>query len=206
MKRTIASIISAIVVSAAVSASADEIYRVTAGDTLSRIGKQYGVSYQQIMAANGLSNTTIYVGQVLTIPTGGSPAVVSTHDPVYRDAVPSHTYPSSPSDRFGPPTVPDYRTVEPATTGGYTSAPTHYPATVHEPSGPFSVTTPASCRMHHRGSTYVVQHGDSVRSISKKFDVAFWDLRKENDIMFSRIYPGQVLKIPKREATIGVAF
>ena len=51
-------------------------YTVKAGDTLSRIAMQFGVTVNAIMAANNLSNANlIYVGQVLNIPggSGGTP-------------------------------------------------------------------------------------------------------------------------------------
>lgn len=43
-------------------------YVVRRGDTLYSIARQYGVTVQAIMAANGLSNYNIYVGQQLRIP------------------------------------------------------------------------------------------------------------------------------------------
>ena len=45
-------------------------YTVRPGDTLSGIARYYGTTVSAIMAANGLYSTTIYVGQVLCIPTG----------------------------------------------------------------------------------------------------------------------------------------
>ena len=50
-------------------------YTVQSGDTLSGIGAKYGVSYQAIASANGISDpNVIYPGQVLVIPgaSGGS--------------------------------------------------------------------------------------------------------------------------------------
>jgi hypothetical protein len=43
-------------------------YVVMPGDTLIGIGEKYGVTFQEIMAANGLSSWTIYPGQKLLIP------------------------------------------------------------------------------------------------------------------------------------------
>ncbi|OPY55972.1 MAG: Spore cortex-lytic enzyme precursor [Pelotomaculum sp. PtaU1.Bin035] len=47
-------------------------YTVRAGDCLYQIGRRFGVSYQEIMRANGLSDTVIYQGMVLTIPGGAA--------------------------------------------------------------------------------------------------------------------------------------
>ena len=47
-------------------------YTVYWGDTLFSIGKRFGTSWQSIAYANGLYYPTIYAGQRLTIPCGGS--------------------------------------------------------------------------------------------------------------------------------------
>lgn len=58
----------------AVSNSANDGYHtVQRGENLFRIGLKYGVSVAAIQAANGISGTTIYVGQRLVIPSGSSP-------------------------------------------------------------------------------------------------------------------------------------
>ncbi len=50
-------------------------YVVKSGDTLSAIGARFGVSYQAIAQASGISNPNlIFPGQVLTIPGKGSPS------------------------------------------------------------------------------------------------------------------------------------
>lgn len=68
-------------------------YRVRSGDTLGEIGERFGVSASAIMAANGLSSTTIQPGQVLRIPTndggggGGRVHVVSSGEALYLIAL-----------------------------------------------------------------------------------------------------------------------
>lgn len=48
-------------------------YTVRSGDTLSKIGAKFGVSYQAIAKANGISNpNVIHVGQKLKIPAKGT--------------------------------------------------------------------------------------------------------------------------------------
>ena len=46
------------------------IYTVKSGDSLSRIGKQHGVSVYALQRHNGLSNSNIRIGQKLSIPDG----------------------------------------------------------------------------------------------------------------------------------------
>ncbi|MPZ98867.1 MAG: LysM peptidoglycan-binding domain-containing protein [Dehalococcoidia bacterium] len=48
--------------------SAETSYEVQPGDTLSGIAESYGVTVEDIQAANDLSGTDIFVGQELTIP------------------------------------------------------------------------------------------------------------------------------------------
>ena len=57
-------------------------YTVKPGDTLSGIGKKYGVSYQDIAKENGISNPNlIYAGQTLNIGGDNSAAAQSTTTP-----------------------------------------------------------------------------------------------------------------------------
>jgi LysM repeat protein len=51
---------------------------VQSGENLFRIALQYGLSYQQLAAHNGIANPNfIVVGQVLKIPSGASGGVVT---------------------------------------------------------------------------------------------------------------------------------
>lgn len=59
------------------SSTADAIYTVTFGDTLSKIAVRYGVSSASLVEANGLPNANhVWIGQKLRIP-GGANANVS---------------------------------------------------------------------------------------------------------------------------------
>jgi LysM repeat protein len=56
-------------------APSGQTYVVRRGDTLSAIALRYGVSTWALVQANGIRNPSfVYVGQVLRIPAGGSPA------------------------------------------------------------------------------------------------------------------------------------
>ena len=56
---------------AAVGASSSSIYTVQSGDTLSRIASRAGITVSSLKAANGMSKSTIRVGQKLRIPVSG---------------------------------------------------------------------------------------------------------------------------------------
>lgn len=60
-------------------AEANWQYTVKSGDTLYLIGQRVGVSAANLKAANGLGGASLYPGQVLTIPTGGSSTNLDTY-------------------------------------------------------------------------------------------------------------------------------
>lgn len=49
------------------------VYKVKRGDSLGEIARYYGVTVQDLKRANGLTSSTIYVGQRLYIPRSSSP-------------------------------------------------------------------------------------------------------------------------------------
>jgi len=58
-----------LVIPGAAETPARELYKVQPGDTLSSIAQRFGVSLQDLMTANGITDPdAIYVGQVLRIP------------------------------------------------------------------------------------------------------------------------------------------
>jgi LysM repeat protein len=64
----------ALLTAAAPAALADsQVHTVEPGETLFRISLKYGVSIQAIQAANGITGTRIYAGQVLIIPDPNAP-------------------------------------------------------------------------------------------------------------------------------------
>ena len=98
-------------------------YVVVAGDTLGLIADKFSVSLFDLMAANGLANQDfIQVGQELTIPLGGIPAITPTFTPI---PIPTDT-----PLPFEPPTpLPEDAEVpaEPAATVGPSPTPTNSP-------------------------------------------------------------------------------
>jgi LysM repeat protein len=96
----------AIVFSFLSEAGADERYRVLKGDNLYRIGRKFGISYNKIMAANGLRSTTIYPNQVLVIPSQSktAPPAPPAQAPVIATRSPDriHTRPAAPVARANP--------------------------------------------------------------------------------------------------------
>lgn len=82
------------VASAPASPVAGTIHEVKAGETLTRISAQYGVSVAAIQEANGIDDPTkIRVGTQLTIPKAGESAPA----PVAKTNAPAETKPAAPA-------------------------------------------------------------------------------------------------------------
>jgi LysM repeat protein len=56
-------------------------YKVMAGDTLYKVSRLYGVTLQELAAANHMANYYVYVNQVLVIPVHGAPTATPTATP-----------------------------------------------------------------------------------------------------------------------------
>ena len=87
------------------------IFTVPAGDTLSQIGVQYGVSYESIASANHLQDPNlIYAGEKLVIPSGGSwapaPAQSAPQQPQQPSYQPSNPQPVSSAGGVSIPGMP----------------------------------------------------------------------------------------------------
>ena len=107
------------------NAGADQKYRVAKGDNLSKIGRNFGVPYKQIMAANRLKSTVIYPNQILVIPSPASRTVPSA------SAVPVPSVKARPSA----PSVPREKVRELARINERVKAPKPPPITEEDPLG-----------------------------------------------------------------------
>jgi LysM repeat protein len=87
------------------------IHVVQPGENLFRIGLKYGVSWTALMEANGLTDTTIYVGQRLIIPLGDDAPAAASPSPA--DSAPG---PASPPPTESAPAAPPAPTSASSTT------------------------------------------------------------------------------------------
>jgi LysM repeat protein len=94
-------------------ATGNVIHIVQRGETLFMIGLQYGLTWDRIAAANGIVGNTIFAGQQLIIPTGGSSNVPPANPPP-NDTPPAASPPTQAPPTETPPTSP------PADTSGNT--------------------------------------------------------------------------------------
>ena len=87
------------------------LYYVQPGDTLSSIARGYGISVLQLMQANCLTSTVIYVGQILRVP----PIILITLTPT-ASATPTDTPTPTPTPSATPTGIPSPTSTETPTT------------------------------------------------------------------------------------------
>lgn len=193
----------------ATSASAQpQTYTVVAGDNLFRIALRFNTTVSALAQANNITNVSIvYVGQTLVIPGGTAPTPTVTPAPgATATPIPtSGTYTVQRGDTLGSiarqfnttfqalaqaNNLPNPNLIyvgQVLNVPGGSTAPT--PTATPAPSE--TVTPPAS------GSTYTVQRGDTLSSISRRVGVSATALAQANGITNPNlIFVGQVLSIP----------
>lgn len=167
-------------------------YTVQSGDTLSSIATRYGVTVENLASINGLSNPNlIYPGEVLKIYPENNRNIVD------RDKMEfSSTYIVRLGDtlsfiarRFDT-TVNDLVELNDIANPNLI-----YPGEILKiPTVGNEDSKSSSARQYTK--TYIVQRGDTLTSISRKFDISVDRLAEINNIQdINLIYPGQVLKI-----------
>lgn len=176
--------------SAAAATPPPDVYIVKAGDTLSSIAEQLGVSVSALQQANGITDPrSLQIGQQLKVPQPGqTPAPSATA----RSGGPSLGTPGpQPTAAGGPVNIPP--------TGG---APSGSGTPIPTLNGGGSVTASPSAG----GSEYVVKAGDSACKIATENKITVQELAAANNMTVSqitRLQPGQVLKIPPSTGHIG---
>lgn len=167
-------------------------YTVQSGDTLSSIATRYGVTVEDLASINGLSNPNlIYPGEVLKIYPENNRNIVN------RDKMEfSSTYIVRLGDtlsliakRFNT-TVNDLVKLNDIDNPNliYPGEILKIPTVVNEDS------KSSSARQYIK--TYIVQIGDTLSGIARKFNISVDRLAEINNIQdVNLIYPGQVLKI-----------
>ncbi len=179
----------------------NRIYIVQANDTLWDIAQSFSVSVDSLCAANGLSKrSVIRPGQQLALPDGSSHRPVSrtVSSPPEVPATSTGTYTVRTGDTlydiarsFGV-AVTDLRQVNDLKGSRI------YPGTVLRIPSSASVSAPD--RVAGGVTTYRVRKGDTLYDIARRFGTTISSLRQANGLKSSRIYPGDVLRIPPSQA------
>ncbi len=164
------------------------IHIVQWGENLTSISKRYGVSIQDIVAANHLANPNrIYVGQRLVIPLTPGPSAEPSGDAV-RHLVQSGDTLSSLAVRY-------HSTVHAIVQANKLVNPSYIYV------GQVLIIPTASPALPKEGVYYVVRAGDTLAKIAYQYQVSSWTLAQINNLTNpSLIYVGQTLFIPGADA------
>lgn len=171
------------------------VYTVQSGDTLYKIANQYGVSVNDIIEFNQLPSASLSINQQLLIPTGESNP--SEPNGVIRYTVKSGDSLWKIANQYGI-TVDELIAANNLTnTTLQIGEVLIIPGRTEEPETPIEPTPPSNNVIE-----YVVQSGDSLYSIAKKYGVTARDLQEYNNLPSTLLSIGQVLLIPATESYI----
>lgn len=168
-------------------------HTVAAGDTLTRVAANYGVTIAAIEKVNGINDySMIRVGQVLKIPPRTpAPTTAKTEAPASQPVARSASSPSAASTPTGKQKA--FLATQPVTKKAVIAAvPTNRIA-----SGEAAKPKPAAAAPTTETVIYEVVKGDNPYSIARKFKVNYNKLIEINGITDpTKIQIGQKLKIP----------
>ncbi|WP_400246637.1 LysM peptidoglycan-binding domain-containing protein [Niallia sp. JL1B1071] len=165
-------------------------YTVVAGDSLSVIARNFGITIDDLKRANSLTSDAIRVGQVLAIPSN------ATHAPTPSPVQPTTTnytvvagdYLWSVAQRFGT-SVSDLKSINNLTSDVLQIGQTlQIPSTASESSK--TVTE------ERKTFTYYVKSGDTLSLLSKQFSVTVDSILSANLLRSDILQIGQALSIP----------
>ena len=163
-------------------------YTVQSGDSLYKIATRYETTVQEIIDANGLTSTVLSIGQQLKIPTvGGTPSLPPTTEQTTYIVKKGDSLWSI-ANQFGV-TVDDILKIN-----NLSSSTLQIGQELRIPSSS-SPSNPSQTK------NYTVQKGDSLWTISRKYNVSVDDIIRANNLSSSSLQIGQVLKIPTTSTT-----
>jgi LysM repeat protein len=177
-------------------------YRVRSGDNLLAIARNLGVSVSELEEVNNLDRgNNVYTGQVLLVPNrrlnGPAPEEIKRllNQPAAGGAAPALA--AVPAAE--PVDAPEAAVAMVKPDLAERPAPVIEPAP--EPVAPEpAVATPAPAPPEPataRGSSYVVEKGDTPYGIARKFGISYQDLMRDNGISDPRFLKvGQEIKVP----------
>jgi membrane-bound lytic murein transglycosylase D len=173
------------------------VYVVQRNDTLWDISRAFSVPLERLCAANGLSRRSIIrPGQRLAIPNGSTKTAAPSQRQAWRDGGATHTV------RAGDTLYDiarDYNVSVNALkqANGLRSSRIYPGKELRIP-----VSSESSTPKHPTPNpgTYEVRRGDTLYDIARRFGVSISELRRANGLRTSRIYPGDVLRIPSSQA------
>ena len=161
-----------------------DTYTVERGDTLWSISKKFNTSVNDLKKANNLINNSLYVGQILKVP-----GYYTAEDTNITYVVKKGDTLYSISRIYG---------VSIDTLRKYNNLTSDILSIGQEIMIPSSETivTPSEDEIINEPNTYIVQRGDTLFSISRKFGIPVNDIKIQNNLTSDILSVGQVLSIP----------
>jgi len=158
------------------------IYTVQKGDTLYSIAKKYGFNVDEIINYNNLDNTSLSIGEQILIPNVEEEADYITHivksgDNLYNIATTYNT------------TVNEIKTLN------------NLSSNLLSINQKLLIPKTETPTINDNYTTYIVQLGDSLWSISKKFNTTTDTIKDYNNLTTNLLSIGQQLKIPTTESS-----
>lgn len=158
------------------------VYTVKSGDTLYKIANQFGVSVDEIIRANNLTNTTLQIGDVLIIPsTSQTPEVpVEPTPPVSNNieyVVKSGDSLYSIAKKYG-------------VTASELQRYNNLPSTLLSIGQVLLIPTTGSY------ITYTVKRGDSLYNIARDYNTTVDEIKRINGLTSNLLSIGQTLMLP----------
>ena len=157
------------------------VYIVKAGDSLYSIGQEYGLTVDELIDYNNLSTTSLQINQQLLIP-----KTTEVLTPISTYTVKSGDTLYSIANRYNT-TVNELMSLNNLTTSVLSVGQT--------------LKVPTSTSSANNYVEYVVKSGDSLYIISQRYNTTVDELKKLNNLSSNLLSIGQVLKIPKTEAS-----
>ena len=170
--------------------SKSDTYTVVRGDTLWNIAKKFNTTVDNLKKINNLEGNMLYIGQNLVVPEYFTTEdtnityVVKKGDTLYFIAT---LYGVSVNDLKN--------------SNNLSSDILSIGQEIKIPSGE-SIITPSEDEIINQDNVYIVQIGDTLYSISRKFNVPVNDIKINNNLTSDLLKVGQVLNIPTSNISI----
>ncbi|MFV2072467.1 MAG: LysM peptidoglycan-binding domain-containing protein [Thermoanaerobaculales bacterium] len=173
------------------------IHTVRSGESLYSISRKYGSNVSAIRQANGLRGSLIRPGQSLVVPRFGDGGTAAKPQPARTSD--DGTYVVKGRDTLWD--IAQSFGVSVSALRRSNDLPTSriYPGTVLVIPGDAHPTT-SSSQTVSATTTYRVRRGDTLYDIARRFGTSVSAIRRANGLSSSRIYPGDVIRIPSRQA------
>ena len=170
--------------------SKSDTYTVLKGDTLWSIAKKFNTTVDNLKKANKLNGNMLYIGQNLIVP-----EYFTTEDTNITYIVKKGDTLYSIATLYGV-SINDLKN-----SNNLSSDILSIGQEIKIPSGE-SIITPSEDDIINEDNTYIVQRGDTLYSISRKFNIPINDIKINNNLTSDILKVGEVLKIPTSNISI----